>query len=223
MVWLNWLDIHMDILLPRLESEFGIVGSVALWIHSYQTDRKLRRHWCIEVSCVEVSWRRPTHKAGFLCWHRDCRWQIHHSAFHTLEEWPGHGRCKSMKLQHSRSPPHPSVTDQDLRSNDFVCDGDGSAGILQLVATGNITIQHRETPARSEQSGSSFAPWNTPFKPLLATGNARIPGATSHNIYKIFVCWFSKACRIRSRFICTPYWVLTPYEPDRKNIPCWLL
>ena len=32
--------IDIDILLPRLESEFGIVGSVALWIRSYLTDRE---------------------------------------------------------------------------------------------------------------------------------------------------------------------------------------
>ena len=32
--------IDVDILLPRLESEFGIVGSVALWIRSYLTDRE---------------------------------------------------------------------------------------------------------------------------------------------------------------------------------------
>ena len=141
----------MDILLSRLESEF------VLWIRSYQTDRMLRRHWSIEVSCVEVSWRRPTHTAWSHWWHRDCLRRLHYSGFHTLEEWPGHGRCKNMILPHSRSPPHPSVTDQERRTNDFVCDGDGSARLLQLDAAGNITIQHRETAARSEQFCSSCA------------------------------------------------------------------
>ena len=32
--------IDIDILLPRLESEFGIIGSVTLWIRSYLTDRE---------------------------------------------------------------------------------------------------------------------------------------------------------------------------------------
>ena len=32
--------IDIEILLPRLESEFGIIGSVALWIRSYLTDRE---------------------------------------------------------------------------------------------------------------------------------------------------------------------------------------
>ena len=32
--------VDIDILLPRLESEFGIIGSVALWIRSYLTDRE---------------------------------------------------------------------------------------------------------------------------------------------------------------------------------------
>ena len=32
--------IDIDILLPRLESEFGIIGSIALWIRSYLTDRE---------------------------------------------------------------------------------------------------------------------------------------------------------------------------------------
>lgn len=63
-----------------------------------------------------------------------------------------------MQLPHSRPPPHPFVTDQERRSNDFVCDGDGSAGLLQVVAAGNITLQHRERAARSEQSRSSCAP-----------------------------------------------------------------
>ena len=52
--------IDIDILLPRLESEFGIIGSVALWIRSYLTDRECYVVcWRIEVGCVEVSWRRP--------------------------------------------------------------------------------------------------------------------------------------------------------------------
>ena len=41
--------------------------------------------------------------------------------------------------------------------------------------------------------------------------------------YKTSVCWFLKACWIRSRIISTPYLVLTPYKSDRKNIPCWLV
>ena len=103
--------IDIDILLPRLGSKFSIVGSVALWIRSYLTDRMLRRRWRIDVSCVEVSWRRLTYETGSQWWHRDCRRRLHHFGFHTLEEWSGHGCCKRMQLPHSRPPPHPSITD----------------------------------------------------------------------------------------------------------------
>ena len=36
-------------------------------------------------------------------------------------------------------------------------------------------------------------PWKTPSKSLLATGNALIPGATSHNIYKVSLLVFKSS------------------------------
>ena len=52
------------------------------------------------------------------------------------------------------------------------------------------------------------ATWNTHSYPLLATGNALALGATSHDINKISLLVF-KACRVRSRCIWTPDWLLT--------------
>ena len=68
------------------------------------------------------------------------------------------GRCKGKQLPHSCSPPHLSITDQARRSNDFIWDGDRSAGLLQLAAARDIKRQHRETAVRPEQSCSSCLP-----------------------------------------------------------------
>ena len=46
--------IDIDILLPRLESEFGIIGSVALWICSYLTDREC---YVVVGGSRSVAWR----------------------------------------------------------------------------------------------------------------------------------------------------------------------
>ena len=46
--------IEIEILLPKLESEFGIIGSVALWIRSYLTDREC---YVAVGGSTSVAWR----------------------------------------------------------------------------------------------------------------------------------------------------------------------